>query len=339
MHNRNNVQRQVDLQRRRLLQGSLALTLPGFFSVAEAANPEAWPTKSVRLIVGFPAGTSPDFLARVFSEPLGRALGQPIIVDNKPGATGTIGVDAVAKATDGHTIGLTGNGPLTTAKILNPKLPFDVMRDLRPISLLAASPFVLTGSMSLPGTDLPSIISNARTQGDKLSYGSIGLGSGSHLAMELLKAQTGIKPVHIPFPGFPQVANAMVGGQVDFGFMVPSVAVPLALAGRLRILGVSTASRSPVIADVPPIAQALSLPLFDVAGWNGVFAPVGMPEAHARRVSEAIAKLARTPEIRQRLFEQGWQSLGTSPEGLANRIKDDTILWAGIIRSTNTRGE
>ena len=326
---------QAALRRRSLLQGALALTLPG---IAGAAT-TSWPTKPLRLIVGFPAGTSPDFLARVFADPLSRELGQPVIVENKAGAGGAIGVDAVAKATDGYTLGLTGNGPLTSAKTLNPKLPFDVARDLRPISLLAVSPFVLTGSMTLAGNDLPSIIANARTQGDKLNYGSIGQGSGSHLAMELLKSLTGIKPVHVPFQGFPQVATAMVGGQVDLGFMVPSIAVPLAQSGRLRILGVSTASRSPVLADVPPIAQALSLPTFDVAGWNAIFAPIGMPEAQASKVADALGRIARAPETRQKLFDQGWQSLGTAPEGLARKIKDDTALWGGIIRSAGIRSE
>lgn len=329
---------QVDLGRRRLTQGALALALPGIGSAAPRPD-DSWPSRPVRLIVSFPAGTSADFLARVFSDPLSRALGQPLIVENKAGATGSIGVDFVARATDGHTLGLTGNGSLTTAKALNPKTPFDVTRDLRPVSLLGSTPFVLTGSMTLPQGDLNSIVSWARTQGDKLSYGSIGIGSASHLGMELLKEMTGIKPVHVPFQGFPQVATAMAAGQVELAFMAPSVAMPIAANKRLRILGVGTAVRSPLIPEAPAIAQALQLPKFEVVGWNAIFGPASLPEVRANWIADEIGKIARTPEVRQRLLDQGWEAIGSSPEGLSRRIAEDTALWGGVIRSTNTHVE
>lgn len=329
--------RHIDLRRRRLLQASLSMLAPAVSMTATAAD--AWPSRPIRLIVSYPAGTSADFVGRVFAEPLARALRQPVVVDNKAGATGIIGVDAVAKATDGFTLGVTGNGPLTTAKALNPKLAFDVARDLRPISLLASTPYVLTGSTQVPAGDLTAVLAWARSQGDKLSYGSIGLGSGSHLAMELLKSLTGIKPVHVPFQGFAQVASAMAAGQIDLGFMAPSVAMPLAAGNRLRVLGISTAEPSPMIANVPSIAQVLKLPTFDVSGWNALFGPASMPEAHAVRVSEELARIAQTPETRQRLSEQGWQSIGSTPEGLSRQIATDTALWGEIIRSTGTRSE
>ena len=323
--------------RRRILQSIAAAALPTALGSTRAAT--GWPQKPLRLIVGYPAGSSPDAIARTISEPLSQALGQAVIVENKVGAGGSIGVDAIAKATDGHTIGLTGNGPLTTAKLLNPKLPFDVARDLRPVSLVASSPFVLVGKTSIPATDLPGLVAYAKTQGDRLSYGSVGVGSGGHLGMEMFKLLTRIKAEHIPFPGNPQVVTAIIAGDIDLSLMIPSIAMPHAKNGRLRIFGVSTVSRAAAFSDVPSIAQSLKLPSFDLEAWNAIFAPASMPEAIATRLSQEISRIVKSPDIRQRLFDQGWKSLGTSPEGMANRIKDETLLWAGIIRSTNTRSE
>jgi tripartite-type tricarboxylate transporter receptor subunit TctC len=300
-------------------------------------KPAAWPSQPIRLVVGFPPGSSPDMLARLLAEPLSKALGQSVVVDNKPGAGGNIGVDLVAKATDGHTIGLTGNGPLSSSKLLYSKLPYDPVKDLRPISLVAASPLLLAGSISLAANTTQELMSFARQQGDKLNYGSVGAGSGAHLTMELLKAQSGIRPVHIPFQGFPQVINAMIGKQIDLGFMVPSVALPQARAGKIKLFAVSTGARSSLLPDLPTIAEAANLPRFDTAVWNGVFAPASMPTAVAQRLSEEMVKILRQSDIRQRLFDQGWQTLGTAPEGLANRMKSDTALWGGVIAMTGTK--
>ncbi|MDO9404401.1 MAG: tripartite tricarboxylate transporter substrate binding protein [Polaromonas sp.] len=323
--------------RRRLLTTSAALVLPA--SIAFPARAATWPDKPLRLVVGYPPGSSPDALARTIADPLAKVLGQAVIVDNKAGAAGVIGVDAVARATDGHTIGLTGNGPLTTAKALNPKVPFDVLHDLRPISLVANSPFVLVGKPSAPARDLASFIAYAKAQGDRLSYGSVGLGSGSHLAMEYLKMLTGIKPVHIPFPGFPQVATAMFGDQIDMAFVVPSVAAPQQKAGRLRIYAVSSAARSASFPDLPPVAQVIGKPEFDVSSWNGVFGPAKMPPEHVARLSREIAAIVKSEEVRQRLFLQGWETAGTNPEAMTRTIEADTAMWGKIIRATGTTSE
>jgi tripartite-type tricarboxylate transporter receptor subunit TctC len=324
------------LRRRRLLQWALAASL----APACAGAASNWPQKPLRLIVGYPPGSSPDMLARMVADPLALALGQPVVVENKVGAAGSIGVVAVARATDGHTIGLTGNGPLTTAKALTPSTPYDVARDLRPISLMASSPFVLAGSPAMPATDLRGFLEFAKSRGDKLSYGSIGLGSGSHLAMELLKTHTGIRAVHVPFPGFPQVATALTGEQIDLSFMIPSIAVPQAANGRLRLYGVSTARAFPGSGDVPPIQTALARQQgFDVASWNAVFGPASLPAPAAERLSHEIVRIVQTPEIRQRLLEQGWLALGSTPEALTQKISQDTALWGRVIQLTGTRSE
>jgi tripartite-type tricarboxylate transporter receptor subunit TctC len=307
------------------------------FAQTSKTKAAAWPTQPLRIVVGFPGGSSPDMLARLLIEPLSKALGQSVIVDNRPGASGNIGVDLVAKATDGHTIGLSGNGPLTSSKYLYSKLPYDPTKDLRPISLMASSPLLLAAAANVPANNLQELMVYARNQGDKLNYGSIGAGSGAHLTMELLKAQSGIRPVHIPFQGFAQVINAMIGKQVDMGFMVPSVAVAQAKAGKIKLFAVSTSARSSLLPELPSIAEAANLPRFDAAVWNGVFAPASMPAPHAQRISEEIARIVRTPEIRQRLFDQGWQALGTAPEGLALRMKSDSLMWGGVIAMTGTK--
>lgn len=330
------------LRRRRLLQGALAASVAPALAwpslPAHAAAP--WPQKAVRLVVGFPPGSSPDALARTVADPLAQALGQPVIVENKVGAAGTIGVNAVAKATDGHTIGLTGNGPLTTAKALNPATPYDVAHDLRPVSLVASSPFVLTGSMGMPATDLRGLLAYAKAQGDRLSYGSVGPGSGSHLAMELLKALTGLQAVHVPFPGFPQVATALMGQQIELSFMIPSIAAPQAKSGRLRLYGVSTATPFAAFAQVPPVQPALGAgKAFDVASWNAIFGPASMPQPVAQRLSDEIARILKAPDTRQRLFDQGWQAIGSAPDALARKIAEDTAMWGDVIKRTGARSE
>ena len=319
-----------------VMLGSSLVALPAWAQTSKT-KAVAWPTQAVRIVVGFPGGSSPDALARLVAEPLSRALGQPVIVDNKPGAGGNIGVDAVAKSTDGHTIGLTGNGPLTSAKQMYAKLPYDPVKDLRPISLVASSPLLLAASSTVPANTLQELMLYARNQGDKLNYGSIGAGSGAHLTMELLKSQSGIRPVHVPFQSFPQVVNAMIGKQIELGFMVPSVAIPQAKAGKIKIFAVSTGTRSTLLPELPTIADAANLPRFDVAVWNGVFGPASMPVPIAQRISEEIARIVRQPDIRQRLFDQGWQALGTAPEGFARRMNADSILWGGVIAMTGTK--
>lgn len=314
----------------------------GLASVCAQAQPKkvqaiAWPTQPLRIVVGFPAGSSPDMMARVLAEPLSKALGQSVIVDNRPGAGGNIGVDLVAKSKDGHTIGLSTNGPLTSAKFLYTNLPYDPSRDLRPISLVASSPLLLVGAAHVPANTLQELLLFARNQGDKLNYGSIGTGSGAHLTMELLKSQSGIRPVHIPFPGFAQVINAMISKQVELGFMVPSLALPQAKAGKIKLFAVSTRSRSTLLPELPTIAEAATLPRFDAGVWNGVFAPASMPMAQASLIAEEIARIVRLPDVRQRLFDQGWQALGTAPEGLAIRMKSDSILWGGVIAITGIK--
>jgi len=322
--------------RRSLLAGAAALA--GLAPLAQAQAAATWPAKPLRFIVGFPAGSSPDLTARALAEPLEKALGQPVVVENRVGAGGNIGGDAVAKATDGHTIGLMINGNLTIARLLNPALRYDPATDFAPISLIGVAPLVLVAPASAPGSDARSFLDAARAAGSKWSYGSPGVGTVGHLGMELLKARTGIAPVHVPYPGYPQVFNALVGGDLQLSMLPPALAQTQIKAGKLRGIGVTGSGRSPLAPELPSLLDA-GVKQFNLEIWNAVVAPAGMPRAHVARLAEAISTIVRAPEMRQRLFQQGWQAVGSSPEGLANRIQADTRVLGQIIRSQGIKSE
>ena len=306
--------------------------------VKEAAAAASWPSKTVRIIVGFPAGSSPDLTARTLAEPLSRALGQAVIVENKVGAGGNIAADYVAKATDDHTIGLMINGNMTIAKLLNPKLNYDPLKDLTPVSLIGVSPLVLTAPVGAPGATAQEFLAAARSAGDKWSYGTPGVGTVGHIGMEWLKSKAGINPVHVPYPGYPQVANAMLGGQLQLAMLPPALALAQIKAGKLRAIGVTSGGRSTLVPELPSMSEA-GVQGFSLEIWNAVAAPNSMPKPVVAKLSELFSDIARSPEMRQKLFQQGWQVQGTSAEGLANRVKADTALLGGVITMRNIKVE
>ena len=313
-------------QTRRQLIGLLLASLPAL-SLASTD----WPSKPLRLIVGFPAGSSPDLTARALAEPLARALGQAVIVDNKVGAGGNIAADAVAKATDGHTLGLMINGNMTIAGLLNPKLSYNPLKDFAPVSLIGTAPLLLTTPTGSAGETPAQWLEQARQAGTQLSYGSPGVGTVAHLGMELLKARTGIDPVHVPYPGNPQIINAMLGGQVQLALLPPGLAMAQVKAGKLRAIGTTSSGLSALVPDVPSLADA-GVKNYQLEIWNAVAAPASMPAAHVQKLSAIVSEIVRSPDMRQRLFQQGWQVVGSSPEGLKNRIDADTKALGNIIR-------
>ncbi len=291
-----------------------------------------WPNRPLRIIVGFPGGSSPDLTARAFADPLSRALGQPVIVENKVGAAGNIAADYVAKATDDHTIGLMINGNMTIAKLLNPKLPYDPLKDLQPISLIGVSPLVLVVPLNAPGGTATEFLAAARKSGDKWNYGTPGVGTVGHLGMELLKATTKMAPLHVPYAGYPQVATALIAGDLQLSLLPPALANAQIKAGKLRAIGVTASVRSPLAPDIPSLSEA-GVKDFNLEIWNAVAAPNHLPKREAVRLASLFSEIARSPEMRQKLFQQGWTVLGTSAEGLTNRVKADTALLGGIITS------
>ena len=295
----------------------------------------AWPSRPLKIVVGFPGGSSPDLMARTIAEPLSQALGQPVIVENRPGAGGNIAADAVARATDNHTIGLMINGNLTIAKILNPATTYDPLKDLQPVSLLAVSPLVLAvpAGTAASGRDF---FDDARAQGDKLNYGTPGIGTVAHLGMELLKARAGIAPVHVPYPGNPQVITAMIGGQVQMALLPPGLAMAQVRGGKLKAIGVTSAGRSSVAPELPSLSEA-GVQGLQLEIWNAVAAPNSLPRAQVQQLATLLADIVRRPEIRQKILNQGWQVAGTSPEGLAKRIATDTAAMADVIRKNDIK--
>lgn len=326
--------------RRTILLASLAAISAGALAqkAAKPASAEAWPTKTVRIIVGFPGGSTPDLVARTIAEPLSRALGQPVIVENRVGAGGNIAGDTVAKATDNHTIGVMINGNMTIAKLLNPATPFDPLKDLAPISLIGTAPLLLTAPATAKFDNTQEFFLAGRNAGDKWSYGSPGVGTVGHIGMELLKTKTNINPVHVPYPGNPQVINAMIGGQIQLAFLPPGIAAPQIRAGKLKAVGVTSISRSPLVPEYPSLDEG-GVRGFQLEIWTAAAAPASMPKPIVAKLSTLISEIARTPEIRQKLFQQGWQVAGTSSEGLANRIKADTALLGGVIAMRGIKAE
>lgn len=326
--------------RRRLMSATMLAACAGLAPAlpATALAQEAWPTQPVKVIVGYPAGTSPDMVARAVAEPLAQLLGQPVVIENRPGAGGNIGVQAVVASKDTHTFGFTTNGPLTTAKELYSKLGYDPAKDVQPISLAATSPLVLILNADAPPKNLRDFIAWAKATPTAVSYGSIGQGSGSHLTMELFAARAGVKMLHVPYQGFPQVTNAILGQQINAAFMAPSGALTQVKTGKVRVLGVSSPQPTPLAPDVPTIAAA-GLPGFQTELWVAAFGAATLPPPIAARLARDIGAILQRPDVREKLLAQGWQAVGSTPEGLAQRIREDTAVWSQVIRQAGVKVE
>ena len=309
----------------------LALFLTLASSVVLAADP--WPTKAVHVIVPFPPGSSPDLVARMLTEKLAQALGQPVVVENKPGAGGNIGTGLVAKAEpDGYTLGLSIPGPLAVNTVLYKKMEYDPFTELAPVTLVAVSPNVLIVNPSLSVNTVKEFIEYARARPGKLNYGSVGNGSASHLTMELLKMQAGIDIVHVPYPGSPQVNTAILANQIQAGFVVPGTAMPMVQSGRVKALAVTSSSKSPVLPDLPTIAEAF--PGFESSAWIGMVAPAKTPKAIIDRLSQELVTIIHSAEVRERMLRIYFQAVGTTPEGLASLMRSERDRWAKVIRQT-----
>jgi len=323
---------------------ALFLIVAGAFALGAAAQKPpkkaepvaAWPTKPVRILVGFPGGSTPDMAARTLAEPLSKVLGQPVIIENKPGASGNIAADQVAKATDDHTLGVVINGNLTSARLLNPKLAYDPAKDFTALSLLTAAPLVLVAPTSLPSGS--AFFDAARTGGDKWNYGSVGNGSVGHLGMELLKSKAGeLQAVHIPYQGNPQVVTALLGGQIQMALVPPGIALPQIRAGKLKAIGL-TSGRSPLASEIAPLADA-GVRDFNLEVWTALVGPANLSKAAQARLNAEVSNIIRDADTRQKLFNQGWQAVGTAPEGLTSRIKSETAIMGGIIAARNIKVE
>jgi tripartite-type tricarboxylate transporter receptor subunit TctC len=324
------------MQRRSVIKG-VAAGLAA--SIAPAWAKDAWPSRPIRLIVPFPAGSSPDLIARMVAEPLGAALGQSVVIENRPGAGGNIGTGMAAKAEpDGYTFLFTIQGPLVTAPMLSKSLPYDPVKDLAPVSLVATSPNVLVVDPKLGVRTVADFVRLVRQRKGELNYGSVGNGSAAHLAMELFKARAGLDIVHVPYQGFPQVVNAILGGQVQCGFMVPGIAMGQVRAGKLTALGVTTLGRSSALPEMPTFAEQ-GFPGFEAISWQAVLAPAGTPRPIIERVSRELVRIIKSDDIRTRMLGQYFSAAGTAPEALANQMKSEREAWGRVIRMAGVTPE
>jgi tripartite-type tricarboxylate transporter receptor subunit TctC len=301
---------------------------------AQTGSRDTWPSRPVRMIVPFPAGSSPDLVARILTEPLAQRLGQPVIVENRPGAGGNLGTGVIARAApDGYTIGLSIPGPLAVNKVLYKKMEYDPIKDLAPISLVAASPNVLVVDPKLNVNSVKELVQVVKANPGKFNYGSVGNGSASHLTMELFKEQAGLDLVHVPYPGSPQVNAAIVSGQVSVGFVVPATAMPLVQSGRLKALAASSSVRSTVLPELPTLVESGYREVVSTA-WNAIVAPAKTPKPIVERLSREFVAIVRTPDVREKLMRIYFQPVGTAPEGLATLMKDEIDRWGRVIRKT-----
>ena len=299
---------------------------------AGAAAAQDWPTGPVRVVVGFPAGSSPDTLARLITQPLTQRLGQPVIVDNKPGAGGAIGVQQMLVAGNDHTFGVTINGPLTTSQRMVDDLGYDTATDIAPVALIATSPLVLGVGAGMEVDDLAGFVELAKSRPGDLTYGSVGQGSGAHLTAELFSGATGIEMLHIPFTSYAEVTTSILGGEIDAGFMAHSAALPHVEAGTMKVLGITSAEPSALAPDLPVMAGQAGLPAdFRAELWNAFIAPAGTDPAVVARLNTEINTILTDPEVQKKLLDMGWQAAGGTPEDLAKRITDDTAMWGAVI--------
>ncbi|WBU61736.1 Bug family tripartite tricarboxylate transporter substrate binding protein [Paracoccus albus] len=313
-------------------RAALAIGAAAFVSPALAQDAE-WPSEPVHVYVGFPAGSSPDLLARIITEPLAEKLGQPIVVENKPGAGGVIGIQQMlANADGGHAIGTSINGPLTTSPRLVPDIGYDVEADIAPISLIATAPLVLAVNAESEADDLQGFVDLAKAEPGALSFGSVGQGSGAHLTAELFNSEAGIEMLHVPFTAYAEVTTSIMGGEIDSGFMAPSAALPHVEAGKMKMLGVTSAEPFAQVPDVPVIAGNAGMPDdFKAELWNAFIAPADTDPAIIARLNTEINAILADESVQQKLLDMGWQAAGGSAEDLSQRITDDTAMWGGVL--------
>jgi tripartite-type tricarboxylate transporter receptor subunit TctC len=321
------------------MQRREALMMFGAIGAAGLARAQEFPAKTVRLISPFAAGGGSDFLARYLAQKLAPSLGQSVIVENKVGAGGMLGTDFVAKAPpDGHTVLIGSNGPLAVSAALGAKLPYDPVKDLIPVSLLTRQPFVLLTSASSQIKDFGDFIRLAKASPGKLSYGTPGTGSAPHLAIEMIKMMAKVFVIHVPYRGGPPAITDLIAGQIDLATSDPNTAMPMLKQGRLRALAVTTARRSPMLPDVPTVAES-GITGYDVAGWFGALVPAGTPRPAVDRLHTEFAKALGAPETRDALASLGGEVIGSSPEKFRDFIASETQNWRQLVKTMNIKPE
>ena len=303
---------------------------------AATASAQTWPDKPLRFVMSAPAGSSIDVLGRAIADKLKDRLGQPVVVDNKPAAGGTVATDEIAKAApDGYTMVLAFNGPLAITPLLR-KVPYDVAKDLAPVIITSSQPNVLAVNAQVPAKDLKELVAYAKANPGKLNYASVGPGSSSHLNAELLKSLAGIDIVHVPFNGSPPAVMSTVQGETQMLFAVMQPLQPQIQAGKLRALAVTSAKRFPLLPELPTIAES-GYPKFEALAWNGVLVPAGTPKPVIARLNAEINAILKQPDVVQKMNAAGFDLIGGTPEDFGALIKAESAQWAPVIKNANIK--
>ena len=324
---------------RRLILAALALAaLPAF--APGAARAQDYPSKPITLIVPLPAGTGMDTLARLYAEPLGQALGKPVVIENKPGAALMLGTSAVAAAPpDGHTIGISTATPMAAYQVLYKKINYDPTKDFAPIYFYVKSPFVLVVDPKLPVKSVPELIKYAKESATPLNYSSAGVGSSQHLSMEYMAQRFGLKMTHVPYRVSTQGITDIAAGHVNLGFAEAGASLPLIRDGKLRALAVSSATRLPTLPDILPFAEAANAPGFEAVSWHILFAPAATPKEIVERLHQEMRKIMSAPEMTKRAANIGLLPLDSPPiDGIKTNIKSEQEKWGSLVKSLGLQG-
>jgi len=303
---------------------------------AGAALAQSYPTRAIHIVAPFPAGGGYDFLSRLIGQEMSKSFGQPVVVENKSGANGNIGTDAVAKsAPDGYTLLMGGNSPLALNVALYPKLPYDPQKDFAPIARVATQPNLLAAHPKVPVKSVAELIQYAKANPGKLTYGTAGNGSPQHLAAEQLKRMAGIDMVHVPYKGAAPNAAALLAGEVSIAFNIILLPLPHVQAGRLTGLAVASAKRSPLAPDLPTMTE-LGYPI-DIDTWYGLLAPAGTPKEVVARLNAETVRILNLPELKERTRAQGIELGGSTPEEFASFLGGYIATWTKAIREMGVK--
>jgi tripartite-type tricarboxylate transporter receptor subunit TctC len=310
----------------------MAAALVSGQAMAAAATP--YPDKPVKLIVAFPPGGGTDIVSRIVAQRLTVMWGQPVVVDNRPGASGNMAFGMLAKSpADGYTLGVT-----TPEQVIAPSLyrdlPFNVLTSFTPITMMARLPLILVAGNSFAPNTMDEVIALAKANPGKVNFASTGIGGPAHLAVELLMKQAGVKMTHIPYKGSAPAYTDLMSGQVQFLSNNIVSSMPFIQAGKLKALAVTSAQRSPIAPDVRTVAES-GLPGFDVNVWYGLLAPAGTPAAVINKINRDVQKVLQEPDVRKQILAQGAQPVGDSPEHFGQTMKHEVQMWADVIRSSN----
>jgi tripartite-type tricarboxylate transporter receptor subunit TctC len=302
-----------------------------FALLASTGFAQDWPQRPVKIIAPFAAASTPDTFARVLAEYLRKRVGQPVVVENRPGAGGMIGTDAVAKAApDGYTLGVSIVGPLVNNKLLYKQMPYDPDRDLAPITIAVTQPSILVVPADRGINNLAELVRELKRRPGKMNYASIGVGSLSHLTMELVALRSGTEIVHVPYPGSSQAVTALLAGDVDMGCLPALSVVTQIRAGKLKAIGVSTAKRSSQLPDIPTLKEQ-GLADLDAGAWIGIVAPAGTPAPLLDRIRRDILAVLREPEVATALNNQLMEVVGSTPEEFAAHLREERDRWTPVI--------